>query len=104
MKTFARHKTLREIRAQCRALGLALNDHLWRSRGHDHVCIEGGGARVLYNTFNGRFFGATDQGVEFSSDNQAQEDRPWFQTLLGFFYVEKPDAASGSTHPRKGSK
>jgi hypothetical protein len=80
-------KTYEQIKAQCQALGLTLKDKLYSADHADHVIIEGGGARVYYNTTNGVFFGTTDLGVEFASDNNAHDHEPWFQTLLDFFLV-----------------
>jgi hypothetical protein len=91
MQTFAGNKTLEQIKAQCKAQGLAFDDYLYRTAGHDHVRISGGGARVLFNTFNGRFIGITPDGVAFSSDDKL-DGTPWFDALLRFFYVEKKSA------------
>jgi hypothetical protein len=84
-------KTLEQIRAQVDQSGGAvrLNSNLHDKKGHDHVLLEGGGARVLFNTFNGRFFGTTDKGVEFNSDSAEWDSEPWMQALLQFFYIEK---------------
>jgi hypothetical protein len=89
MKKFARHKTLGEIRSQCMLQRLELNDRLYETEGYDTVKITGGGAWVIYNTFNGRFFGATPKGIEFTSDSPQHDSKPWMQALLSFFYVEK---------------
>lgn len=94
MKQFAGNRPLKQIKDQCEAQGLHFDDLAYRVRGHDHVVITGGGARVFYNTFNGRFFGEAwfdppGQLVHFNSDSTEHEKRPWFQALLSFFYVNK---------------
>lgn len=99
MKTFAGIKHLIDIRDQCRAEGLLWDDKAFRTRGSDHIVISGGGARVFFNTFNGRFFGTTDTGVSFNSDSTEHEECPWFQSLLAFFYTE----SSAQMAPRKPS-
>ena len=86
MKTFKRVKSLEEIRAQCQAQGLAFDDTAFRGEESDFVRIAGGGASVLFSTVNGRFFGTTPDGVEFSSASSAFDGAPWFQALLAFFY------------------
>jgi hypothetical protein len=83
--THTGHKSHKQIKAQCKALGLTFRDTLWQEDRSDHVIVEGGGARVYYNTFNGCFFGTTDLGVEFSCETSAYDAEPWFQTLLDFF-------------------
>lgn len=92
MKKFAGNKTLDQLRAQCAALGLELDTRLYDTEGYDHFVVRGGGGKVFYNTFNGRFFGTTDSGVQFSSDETEHEAENWFQQLLSFFYVEKEPA------------
>lgn len=93
MKTFLRHKTYEEIKAQCKEQGLRFGDVLYLNHGYDTVSIkraEGALDQVVYNTVNGRFFGNTDYGLRFSSDYVEHDGEPWFQALLDFFYVEKP--------------
>lgn len=89
MKKFAGNKTREQVKAQCDALGLEFDDAAYQ-RGSDITVIRGGGAHVLWISFNGRFFGTTDTGIEFSSDETTHEAEPWFQALLDFFYVSKP--------------
>lgn len=109
MKKFKRTKTYTEIIAQCRRQGVDVDDYNYRKLGADHIAIgvgmydikrpDGtpfvhaghtpGRAYVMFNTVNGRFWGHTDRGIEFSSDSTRYEKEPWFQALLSFFYVEK---------------
>lgn len=89
MKTFSRHKTYEEIRQQCALQRLEFNDRLFKTAGWDTIAVYGGGATVVYNTFNGRFFGSTPTGVEFNSDDPQFDKKPWMQALLRFFYVEE---------------
>jgi hypothetical protein len=114
MKKFAGNKPLHVIKAQCKAAGLAFDDYNRRKFGRDYIAIGGWDATrgvrpdgsplvdatlpgtVMFNTFNGRFFGTTDRGIEFSSDSDSDEHEgePWMRALLAFFYVEKvPEAA-----------
>jgi hypothetical protein len=91
MKKFAGNKSREQVKAQCKALGLVFDEAAYKA-GSDVTRICGGGASVCWISFNGRFFGPTDTGVEFSSDSTKHEDEPWFQALLSFFYVEKEPA------------
>lgn len=101
MRTFARHRNIAEIRTLCRDLGVALNDRKYRVDGWDTVVVgchahqmrDPGAAYVIYNTFNGTFFGRTADGIEFDSSDTKHENERWFQQLLEFFYVEKPATA-----------
>lgn len=95
MKKFAGNKTLSQIRAQCKAQRVQFIDSQWR-RGSDYVTLKSPGAWVMFNTFNGRFFGETPDGFEFNS-NDKLDGTPWFDALLNFFYVAK--AAAVSAHP-----
>jgi hypothetical protein len=38
--------------------------------------------------FNGRFFGKTEKGIEFTSDNTKHDSEPWFQALLKVVLVK----------------
>ena len=91
MKTFAGNKSRDQVKAQCKALGVIFDESAYKG-GSDYTSIRGGGAALLWSSFNGRFFGTTDTGVEFSSDETTHESEPWFQQLLSFFYVEKESA------------
>ncbi len=88
MKKFAGHKSSDAIKQQCEAAGIEYDQERYENGG-DHVVIVGGGARILYNTVNGRFFGTTPEGIEFDSNKTEHEEEPWFQALLSFFYIEK---------------
>jgi hypothetical protein len=88
VRTFKRHKTYDEIRKQCRMLRLDLNDQKYRVDHWDTIMVSGGGGHVIYNTFNGRFFGKTDRGVAFTSDETKHDKKPWMQAILNFFYAE----------------
>lgn len=111
MKKFAGNKLLGVIKSQCEVAGVAFDDFNFRAKGADYVCLGiahgyrpdgspyvpsdsiGGVGYVMYNTFNGTFFGRTPEGVRFSSSSTAHESEAWFQQLLSFFYVEKSGAA-----------
>jgi len=90
MKKFAGNKTLAQIKAQCKAAGIEFDDSRYK-KGDDHVAIRSPGVMVLFSSFNGRFFGNTPDGQEFSSDDEL-DGTPWFDRLLSFFYVEKASA------------
>jgi len=85
MKTFKGNRSLKEVLTQCKAQGLTIEDRGFK-KGADYIGIRGGGAFVLWNTFNGTFFGNTPDGVEFTSSSTKHESEPWFQGLLNFFY------------------
>lgn len=95
MKKFDRHKTYDEIRAQCQAQGIPLNDHLFCSKGYDTIVVNHAwntplrDGYAVYSVFNGKFHGVTDGGDTFDSSSTKHEKEPWFQALLSFFYVEK---------------
>jgi hypothetical protein len=102
MKKFAGNKPLAEILKQCKDQGVHVNDFMFKKHGWDTIVLGDPKIKsgyVIYNTFNGTFWGKTDKGVEFDSSSSAKHDKePWMQALLSFFYVEKgqPGAA-----PRK---
>lgn len=84
--THTGHKSYDEIKAQCEQLGLTLLDKNYND-GSDFIIVEGGGGRAYYNTVTGYFFGTTDTGVDFSSEQKRHDHEPWFQQLLDFFLV-----------------
>lgn len=93
MKRFAATKSLNLIRQQCEEAGIYLDDHLYRRNGSDYVVIttvrgDNDSGQVLFNTFNGTFFGTTPDNIPFDSTTTEHENEPWFQALLSFFYVE----------------
>lgn len=115
MKTFAGNKSLKVIRLQCEAAGVAVDDYNYRKLGYDHVCLGMRTGRrpdgspmvradwhatmlphgfVMFNTVNGRFWGHTDRGVACCSSSTEHEREPWFQALLSFFYVEKGESGA----------
>lgn len=117
MKTFAGTKPLKTIIDQCKAAGVAVDDYNFRHFGHDRIAlgvargkrpdgtpfvplVNPAGAFVMFNTFNGTFFGTTDKGVEFDSSSTTHEAAPWFQALLSFFYVEKGEPGA---EPKKAT-
>ncbi len=89
MKTFARHKTLEEIEAQCAALNVPLDKRLYDG-GDDCVTVGNpDSGYAIYNVVNGRFFGKTDLGIDFSSDEPDYDEHEWFAQLLNFFMAEQ---------------
>lgn len=107
MKTFARIKTVEEIKQQCEAQGVTFDDFGHRTQGRDHIAVGAprdrhedgtpwvetrdghGKGWVLYNVYTGAFFGATPKGESFTSSSVEHEKCKWFKALLSFFYVEK---------------
>lgn len=83
---FKRHKTLKEIKQQCREQGLEINDRLYKA-GSDYIVVRGGGCRVTYSCVTGWFFGRTPDGINFNSDSTLHENESWFKALLAFFYT-----------------
>lgn len=83
---FAGNKPLGVIRAQCKQQGVQFDDSHWK-HGSDFVTLRSPGACVMFNTFNGRFFGRTPDGIEFDGADK-RDGTPWFDALLRFFYVE----------------
>lgn len=108
MKTFAGVKTLDTIKAQCAAQGVPIDTRLCDKHGWDTIVVGGPilllpghpasdsmeNAYAIFNTFNGKFFGRTHEGVSFDSSSTEHESEPWFQALLSFFYVEKGEAGA----------
>lgn len=92
-RRFARAKTREEVQAQCKAAGVQWDDRLYR-QGSDFTVLRGGGAEVLWSSWNGKFFGtftdAKGNEVQFDSSETKHEAEPWFQALLEFFYVGEP--------------
>jgi hypothetical protein len=81
-------KTYDEIRTQCEAQGVPLNARKYLNDGWDTIMVgDPAGGHVIYNTFNGRFFGWTPVPTEeFNSDQDLWDHCPWFVALLNFFY------------------
>lgn len=88
-KKFKGTKPLQVIRDQCKAALVDINDSLFKKGESDYIVLEGGGARLLFNTVNGSFFGTTPDGVKFDSSSTQHEQCEWFQQLLSFFYIEE---------------
>lgn len=99
MLKFKRHKSVAEIAIQCNAQGVYLDRHSY-DQGGDTICVgapaNSGSGWAVFNTFNGRFWGRTPEGMSFSSDSPEHDGEPWMQALLHFFMVplaggEQPD-------------
>ena len=88
-----RHRTVKELKAACKAAGFKFSDLKYRKEGSDYVTFDfaHGNAllHVCYNAFNGRAFGEVDgvKGVDwFSTDSSLNDRKRWFQALLNFIY------------------
>lgn len=86
-RAFSRHKTYEEVRDQCKAQGLELNDTRYHEGG-DYLVVRGGGGHAVYSTFNGTFFGKTPNGVMFRSQELTHDSQRWMQGLLHFFLTK----------------
>jgi hypothetical protein len=89
MRKFKTAKTRKQVLAQCKAQGVEVDDRLYR-QGSDLSTLRGGGATVIWRSFDGWFFGTTPDGTQFNSNSAEHEGAPWFQALLEFFYEGKP--------------
>lgn len=90
MKTFERSRTTNEIVLACRDKGYRVSTERY-DQGSDYINFDfpyGGDIfRVVFNGFNGRFFGTSARGVKFNSDTDEHGKKPWFNALLSFIYV-----------------
>jgi len=88
MKMFNGARKLGDIIAAAQTQGVPIDARKWHE-GSAYIVF---GTRpfgyVMFNTFNGNFFGETPLGVAFNSKDTAYENKPWFQALLSFFYEE----------------
>jgi len=93
MKKYSRHRSLKELRAECKRRGWKINDDRYQNFGSDFVTIIFRCGRVtgqvLFSTVNGGFFGKTRSGVEVNSDVTTHEQTPFFRALLSCCYVEE---------------
>lgn len=86
MKTFKGNRPLHEILKQCKDQCVPVDRRRF-DEGWDHIIVgDPNNGYVLYNTFNGRFFGQTPEGLQFSSDETVYDNEDWFIALLNFFY------------------
>ena len=90
MKTFTRHRTLKELRTEIKRRGWKLDTEKF-NEGSDYIDIIFKVGRVsgkmLVSMINGRFFGSTDRGTTFSSDSVEHDREPWFKALLEAVYI-----------------
>lgn len=90
MQKFERHINHSEVEPACKAAGLKFDDSGYK-KGSDYVSVTGNfagtHAEVLYSSWNGKFIGETADGIRFSSDSDEHDGKPWFDSMLRFFYV-----------------
>lgn len=93
MKTYARIKSVEEIRKQCEELGVNIDTEGYM-RGLDHIVLSSPGVQVFYNSFNGHFFGSVSSTTRvvlltthFTHESEL-DGTSWFDALLNFFYSE----------------
>ena len=84
MKKFAGNRTLTEIKKRCSKLGVIVDDSAFKN-GSDYLKVFGPNFHVLFNTFNGQFFGDF-KGKNFDSSDASLDDQDWFNQLLDLFY------------------
>jgi hypothetical protein len=104
VKTFERHKNVAELRAECHHRAWLLDSRRYDKHGDDHVRImfiaHGVVGTMLFNTFNGKFFGETEEGQSFDSSDASLDGQAWFAELLSATYVAK-QAGSKKPPPRE---
>lgn len=90
---YARHRTVTEVLKLAAEKGFKVDAMRHTHSGSDYITVymPGPGNKlvpVMYNVYNGRFFsGGREAFSYFSSDEVKNEDQPWFQAMLEFFYV-----------------
>jgi hypothetical protein len=93
MRTFARYKTVDEIKEAAASRGLTVDTSLHDDGRSDFIRIDGpfGGqpTLLLYSGFNGRFLGTRRDGQKFNSDSPDFDDEPWFGEILDLVYAEQ---------------
>lgn len=97
MKTFSGVKSVEQIKAQCAEHDLSIDTSKFDA-GNDYVKFDfihaDTSMEVMFNGFNGRFFGTTDGGQKFTSNDANLDGTPWFDALLDFVYVSKQQAVA----------
>ncbi|KAA0678103.1 hypothetical protein [Roseomonas genomospecies 6] len=99
MKTFARHRTLAELKPLCAQRNIAVDTTRHDVIASDFITLSGKfgivDLMVIYSVFNGTFYGETSDGLAFN-ERSPFDDTPWFAALLELLYVAKPvEAAHG---------
>jgi hypothetical protein len=90
-RTYLRHKTLDELKAQCAACGVKIFSDCFELGMRDDVVVSfpDGGAVVIYKPFTGHFKGIKERGIGFSNHSKRYENEDWYQELMEFFYTLK---------------
>lgn len=91
LKRFAGHRNYQQIRDECKAQGLILEDAAYRRHGSDWIGVRGrpDGPLVLYSTPTGRFHGTHPATGEKFTESSPFDGEPWFDALLAFFFYEE---------------
>lgn len=91
MKTFARFRTVAELKEFCARKGWEFSSQKHDEEGSDFVSFQFKVGRVsgrcLFSTVNGCIFGETTKGERFSSDSAKHDGLPWFDALLDAAYI-----------------
>jgi hypothetical protein len=90
-RTYIRHKTLDELKAQCAACGVKIFSDCFELGMRDDVVVSfpDGGATVIYKPITGYFVGAIKGGIGFTNHSARFENERWYQDLMEFFYTLK---------------
>lgn len=92
MKVFKRVRSPDQIQQTCVERGWKWDSRKHDEEGFDHIridfALEAVSGHLLFNAFNGRFFGELKTGVRFDSNVATHEACDWFQELLKVFYAE----------------
>ena len=85
MKTFTGMRPLGAILDICKKRGWPVDMSKFNA-GSDHFSFKFTHGNVsgtcIVNSVNGRFFGRLARGMEFNSDSQVHDKKPWFSCLL----------------------
>lgn len=96
MKKFTRHVTLVELKERCAEKGIAIDTEKHDRDFSDYVTVSGAFAGkdfvLIFNTFNGTFFGEMEDKRQFSETSKF-EGEPWYSAILDLLFVSEKEAA-----------
>ena len=91
MKKYKRKRTYRELKKLAAKFGWKFNDNALKAGSSDFIQIEFVAGKIrgmfLISSVNGWFFGNTEDGLDFNSNDTANDRKPWFKALLNFAYT-----------------
>jgi len=98
MRKFTHHVTLTVLKKRCAEKGLAIDTTKHDRDFSDYVTVSGALAGMdfvlIFNTFNGQFFGATEDKREFS-ETSTLDAEPWYAAILDLLFVGEMEAVHG---------